>query len=316
MQATASRAAALLLEAGRRALDSGALATAEATLERARALTLSDDPIIVDIEECLADGARTGGQARPGRRGGRVAPRPAWLPTGACATAGRGAPPARPRRGGGDPLDGGRGAAGTGAEEAAEMPTTELRRPHRRAVSAQVAIMSGPIERPTSREGALEVAERLGATGGRVRGTGDRRALRAPARPRRGRSGIRACRTPSPTSTAAWSGACGRCTSSAPSSCFANGGVDAPRSKRRELALSLGALATVGGPRCTDRGGPLHARRPRPGGVVARARRRARPAVPPRPAARRRVAFEAVTPCPSRQTGRGRAMPHGGTATG
>jgi DNA-binding CsgD family transcriptional regulator/tetratricopeptide (TPR) repeat protein len=49
------RAAALLLEAGRRALSSGALASAEATLDRARAVALADDPTLVDIEECLTE---------------------------------------------------------------------------------------------------------------------------------------------------------------------------------------------------------------------------------------------------------------------
>jgi DNA-binding CsgD family transcriptional regulator len=48
------RAASLLLEAGRRALDGGALTTAETTLERARAVVPSSDAVAVDVEECLA----------------------------------------------------------------------------------------------------------------------------------------------------------------------------------------------------------------------------------------------------------------------
>jgi DNA-binding CsgD family transcriptional regulator len=50
-----SRAAALLLEVGRRALHAGALASAETALDRARALAAGDDPVIVDVEECLSE---------------------------------------------------------------------------------------------------------------------------------------------------------------------------------------------------------------------------------------------------------------------
>jgi DNA-binding CsgD family transcriptional regulator/predicted negative regulator of RcsB-dependent stress response len=49
------RAAVFLLQAASRALDTGALATAEATLERAYAIAPRDDAIIADIEECLAE---------------------------------------------------------------------------------------------------------------------------------------------------------------------------------------------------------------------------------------------------------------------
>ena len=49
------QAAALLLDIGRRARDNGALATAEATLERALALTPDTDPVATDVEECLVD---------------------------------------------------------------------------------------------------------------------------------------------------------------------------------------------------------------------------------------------------------------------
>jgi DNA-binding CsgD family transcriptional regulator/tetratricopeptide (TPR) repeat protein len=48
------RAATLLLEAGRRALERGALTTAEATLDRARALAPSGEASAVDVEESLA----------------------------------------------------------------------------------------------------------------------------------------------------------------------------------------------------------------------------------------------------------------------
>jgi DNA-binding CsgD family transcriptional regulator/tetratricopeptide (TPR) repeat protein len=49
------RAATLLLDIGRRARDDGALVTAEATLERALALTPDTEPIAADLEECLVD---------------------------------------------------------------------------------------------------------------------------------------------------------------------------------------------------------------------------------------------------------------------
>ncbi len=48
------RAATLLLEGGRRALDAGALATAGATLSRARALGISDQATMLEVEDCLA----------------------------------------------------------------------------------------------------------------------------------------------------------------------------------------------------------------------------------------------------------------------
>ncbi|MDQ3980848.1 MAG: AAA family ATPase [Actinomycetota bacterium] len=47
------RAAALLLEVGRRAVEQGALASAEATLERARRLLTRDDSTSLDVDECL-----------------------------------------------------------------------------------------------------------------------------------------------------------------------------------------------------------------------------------------------------------------------
>ncbi|MDQ3644759.1 MAG: DUF2791 family P-loop domain-containing protein [Actinomycetota bacterium] len=49
------RAASLLLHAARRALDAGALASAETTLERAYAFAPRDDPVVADVEECLEE---------------------------------------------------------------------------------------------------------------------------------------------------------------------------------------------------------------------------------------------------------------------
>lgn len=50
-----SRAGALSLEIGRRALEQGALASAEATLDRARALVPPGDPIGDEVDACLLD---------------------------------------------------------------------------------------------------------------------------------------------------------------------------------------------------------------------------------------------------------------------
>ncbi|HWC11045.1 MAG TPA: AAA family ATPase [Acidimicrobiales bacterium] len=49
----AGRAGTLLLEVGRRAFEEGALASAEATLERARSLLPPNDPTCLDVDECL-----------------------------------------------------------------------------------------------------------------------------------------------------------------------------------------------------------------------------------------------------------------------
>jgi DNA-binding CsgD family transcriptional regulator len=49
------RAAVLLLGVGRRAFQGGALASAEAALQRAHLLAAGDDPVVADVEECLVD---------------------------------------------------------------------------------------------------------------------------------------------------------------------------------------------------------------------------------------------------------------------
>lgn len=49
------RAAVLLLEAGRRAFQAGALASAEVALQRAYGAAPANDPVLVDIEDCLVD---------------------------------------------------------------------------------------------------------------------------------------------------------------------------------------------------------------------------------------------------------------------
>ena len=57
-----ARAAALLLESGRTALRDGALATAEVTLDHARAIAPRDQLVIGDIEECLAEALSLAGK--------------------------------------------------------------------------------------------------------------------------------------------------------------------------------------------------------------------------------------------------------------
>ena len=57
-----ARAARLLVEAGRRAIEAGALETAEITLERARLLSVEDDPAGVDAEEQLLEALALAGK--------------------------------------------------------------------------------------------------------------------------------------------------------------------------------------------------------------------------------------------------------------
>ena len=57
------KAAGLLLEAGRRALDRGALATAEVTLDRARVLASAGSSLLVDVERCLTEVLAIAGKA-------------------------------------------------------------------------------------------------------------------------------------------------------------------------------------------------------------------------------------------------------------
>jgi DNA-binding CsgD family transcriptional regulator len=56
------RAAVLLVEAGRRAIEAGALETAETTLERARLLSAPDDPASIDAAEQLLDALALAGK--------------------------------------------------------------------------------------------------------------------------------------------------------------------------------------------------------------------------------------------------------------
>ena len=58
------RAPELLLDAGRRALASGALLSAESALERGREAARPDDPILEDLEECLVEATASIGNRR------------------------------------------------------------------------------------------------------------------------------------------------------------------------------------------------------------------------------------------------------------
>jgi DNA-binding CsgD family transcriptional regulator len=154
------RAGALLLEAGRRALDGGALATAEATLERARALMLSADPVIVDIEECLATVLALAGK------------RDRAVEVGESLLDRLGTDPARATRRAEAHLRIARAAVAAtrwteaeerlaqASEEASEGTHDELRA-RINVLAAQVAMMSRPDRAADLARGALEVAERL-----------------------------------------------------------------------------------------------------------------------------------------------------------
>ncbi|MQA15088.1 MAG: AAA family ATPase [Pseudonocardiaceae bacterium] len=63
-----SRAAALLLESGSRALASGALSTAQHALEQARGHATTDEPTLARIEQLLLRGPRAGRTVGAGRR--------------------------------------------------------------------------------------------------------------------------------------------------------------------------------------------------------------------------------------------------------
>lgn len=155
-----SRAAALLLEAGRRALDGGALTTAETTLERARVLAPSRDAVAVDVEECLATVlALAGKRDRAVEVGESLL---AQLGSGAAVAHRRAEAHLRLARA---------EVAGTRWAEADERlarasaeaadPADEGLRARIDVVAAQVAIMRRPENAVVLARGALDVAERL-----------------------------------------------------------------------------------------------------------------------------------------------------------
>ena len=105
-------------------------------------------------------GAGAGRQARPGRRGGGVAPGSARERSGARPPASRGAPAPGPCRGGGDPLGRGRRAPGASVGRGGRPCRRRAAGPHRRGgrpggdhAAARDAVVLA--------RGALDVAERL-----------------------------------------------------------------------------------------------------------------------------------------------------------
>ena len=153
------RAATLLLEAGQRALEGGALTTAEATLEQARALAPSTDPVAIDVEECLAmvlalagkgDRAVEVGESLLARLGGGAAL--AARRAEAHLRLARAAVAATRWAGADERL-------AQASAEAADVADDGLRA-RIDVVAAQVAIMRRPETAVALARGALEVAER------------------------------------------------------------------------------------------------------------------------------------------------------------
>jgi DNA-binding CsgD family transcriptional regulator/tetratricopeptide (TPR) repeat protein len=155
-----SRAAALLLEAGRRALDDGALTTAETTLERARVLAPSGDALAVDVEESLATVlALAGKRDRAVEVGESLL---AQLGSGAALAHRRAEAHLRLARA---EVAGTRWAEAEerlarASAEAADLADDRLRA-RIDVVAAQVAIMRRPENAVVLARGALDVAERL-----------------------------------------------------------------------------------------------------------------------------------------------------------
>jgi tetratricopeptide (TPR) repeat protein len=155
------RAARLLLEGARRALGRGALATAEATLNRARGLLPSADPMSVEVDECLLQVLSLAGKPDRAADVGRTL----------LARLGHG--PRRARRRAEVELRLARAAlAATRWDEAHEIleqarlettaaPEEDLAA-RLDAVRAQTAIMRNPEQAPALAHAALEAAERLG----------------------------------------------------------------------------------------------------------------------------------------------------------
>lgn len=155
------RAGELLLEAARRALQRGALASAEATLDRARGLLTADDPISLDVDECLSQVLSLAGKwDRAAEVGGSLLAR---LGDDHGAGQRRAEVHLRLARA---------ALAATHWEQAyglverahaeAEAAPDERLAARIDAVRAQTAIMRNPDQAPPLAQAALEAAERLG----------------------------------------------------------------------------------------------------------------------------------------------------------
>jgi DNA-binding CsgD family transcriptional regulator/tetratricopeptide (TPR) repeat protein len=156
-----ARAGQLLLQAGRRSLARGALASAEAALDHARGLLPPDGPTILDVDECLCQVLSLAGK------------RDRALDVGASLLARLGDDQRAAQRRAGVFLRLARAALGAtrydeayallerACAEAAKVPDERLAA-RVNAVRAQTAIMRRPEEAAPLAMAALETAERLG----------------------------------------------------------------------------------------------------------------------------------------------------------
>ena len=155
------RAGELLLEAGRRALRRGALASAEAALERARTLLAADDPTSLEVDECLSQVLSLAGKHDRAVEVGDALLVRLGVDRGAAQR--RGEVYLRLARA---------ALAATHWEEAHELleraRAETAAAPEERlaarvdAVRAQTAVMREPEQAPPLAQAALEAAERLG----------------------------------------------------------------------------------------------------------------------------------------------------------
>jgi len=155
------RAGMLLLEVGRRSLRRGALASAEAALDRARGLLAPDDPTMLDVEDCLSQVLSLAGK------------RDRALEIGSSLLAKLGSDRHSSQRRAEVYLRLARAAlAATYPDEAnellgrarAEVDAAPEERLAARvdALAAQVAVMRAPDKAPGLAHSALDAAERLG----------------------------------------------------------------------------------------------------------------------------------------------------------
>lgn len=154
-------AGTLLLEVGRRSLQRGALASAEAALDRARSLLTADDPTMLDVDECLSHVLSLAGK------------RQRALDVGASLLARLGDAEGAAERRAEVYLRLARAAlAATRGDEAhalLEQARTETAAAPEEplaarvnAVGAQIAIVREPERAPALADAALEAADRLG----------------------------------------------------------------------------------------------------------------------------------------------------------
>lgn len=156
-----SRAGMLLLQVGRRSLVRGALASAEATLDRARGLLPADDPAMLDVEECQSQVLSLAGKRdRALDVGTSLLARLTGVQSAAQRRAevylrlARAALAATRHDEAYALLERARAETGAAPEERVAARVD--------ALGAQVAIMREPEQAPALAQAALEAAERLG----------------------------------------------------------------------------------------------------------------------------------------------------------